>query len=63
VTLPKISPCNCEDLPCMGIPRNSHETAIFELGIPQIHRFQRREFPPREFLVVVQININSSLIY
>ena len=32
VTSPKDPPCN--DLPCMGIPGNSHETAISELGIP-----------------------------
>jgi len=34
VTSPEIPPCNFDDLPCMGIPGNSHETAIFELGIP-----------------------------
>ena len=34
VTSPERPPCNCNDLPSMGIPGNSHETAISELGIP-----------------------------
>jgi len=34
VTPPERPTCNCDDLPCMGFPGNSHETAIFELGIP-----------------------------
>ena len=49
-TSPERPPHNFDELPCMGIPGNSHETAIFELEFQlEFRRCQRREFPPREF--------------